>query len=391
MKKKVGIMTFHSVMNYGSSLQAIAMQNIMLDLGFDVELIDYRPVAVVEKTSKVEKLKKLKSINIWKKHIEYRLFAKRVGFSSARRSREEKYNEFFEKNMKLSDRCVNREELLEVAKQYDYLVCGSDQIWNPNYLSGDYSYFLDFCNDVNKKIAYAPSIAVDKIKDKDKEQFIKCVKDFKYVSVREKGSVELLKQLAGVSAQVVLDPTMLVDETTWEQYFDKEKRDEPYILSYFLGGNVEYQKAVLKLKELTGYKILNIPHMHLWSAREYYDFGDERLVDIGPSEFLSLIKNAEYICTDSFHGSVFSILNEKKFFAFKRYSDNSIDSENSRIYTLLDMLEITDRLVSLPEDINEKWKHDIDYLEVKKLIAREKGPSRKFLLNAFQTEREHED
>ena len=391
MKKKVGIMTFHSVMNYGSSLQAIAMQNIMLDLGFDAELIDYRPVATVENTSKVEKLKKLKSIKIWKKHIAYRLFAKRVGFSCARRSREEKYNDFFEKNMKLSDRCVNREELLEVAKTYDYLVCGSDQIWNPNYLSGDYSYFLDFCNDVDKKIAYAPSIAVGKIKDKDKEQFINCVKNFKYVSVREKGSVELLKEIAGVSAQVVLDPTMLVDEITWEQYCDKEKRDELYILSYFLGGNVEYQRAVLELKKLTGYKILNIPHMHLWSAREYYDFGDERLIDVGPAEFLSLIKNAAYVCTDSFHGSVFSILNEKKFFAFKRYSDSSIDSENSRIYTLLDMLEVEDRLISLPEEIDEKWQQDIDYQEVKRLIAREKEYSRKFLLNAFHMERENED
>lgn len=378
---KLGIVTFNSVINYGSALQAYAMQEGIAKSGVETEIIDYRPGM----TSVAERIKnnwtRLFSVEKWKRFLKRKISAKKIyGVNEERaKRRAKKFQEFQEERFRLSARINVREDLKNIEKDFDAFVCGSDQIWNPTYIGHDMSYYLDFVSNDWKRFAYAPSIAVKEFPEEYAKEIKVQMQKFERISVREKESVEVVESLIGIKPDVVVDPTLLLTAEEWhkiEKAPVKEYIESPYIFCYFLGPNQEYCEYVNKLKELTGCKIVMVTCTEL---RVFENYGDVICEDIGPAEFVYLIHHADYVCTDSFHGTVFSIINQKRFFTFKRYKDASKSSENSRIYTLLEMVDCSQRLIEQAIDVEKIYMDEIDYSSITTKLSNYREQSEEYI------------
>ena len=198
--------------------------------------------------------------------------------------------------------------------------------------------------------------------------------------MRENRGSEIVKELTGLDAPVILDPVFNFDKEQWEKLIPiKKEMDEPYIFAYFLGANPEYRKQVRKLAESTGLKIVALRHMDQY-VEDDESFGDYAPYDVAPDRFLNLLRGAEYVCTDSFHGTCFSIINEKRFMIFNRYANTSATSKNSRIDSLCQNLGVSDRRFS--GDIM-KIKNDIKYTDVKCLLKQLQIGTNKYIDTVF--------
>lgn len=192
----------------------------------------------------------------------------------------------------------------------------------------------------------------------------KFLKRINYVSVHEQSGQRLVKQLADRDVPVVCDPTILFNAEEWMDIVPKERfYADKYIFCYFLGNNSEQRDFVRKVRELTGYKIVQLQHCDEYIKSDV-GFPDFAPYNVGPREFIQLIRDAELVFTDSFHCSVFSMLNRKKFFTFRRYNNDSIVSTNGRIYDLLNEVELSNRLLTAHENPAEMLKQEIDYNKV---------------------------
>ena len=337
--KKVAIVSCYFKYNYGSMLQAFATQKVLDDMNVENETINVSQNVDFTKGKNKYYMSQIFNFSFIKAKlgmIKLKLYKKTN--SDLRKNikiRNEKFKEF-EKFFKLTKPYEKYKELSEACKQkYSSVIVGSDQLWLPVNVIADY-YTLNFVPDEINKISYATSFGVSKIPKKYEEKYRKFLKRIDYLSTREQAGVNLIKNLTNREAQLVCDPTLLLDKDEW-MTIQKEERiiKDKYIFCYFLGKNIEHRKFVERLKEKTGYKIVSLNHCDEYV--KYSDvFADETPYDIGPCEFLNLIKNAEYVCTDSFHGTVFSLINNVEFFTFERFkSKNEKVSTNSRIYSLL--------------------------------------------------------
>lgn len=229
--------------------------------------------------------------------------------------RSHRFNDFKVKNMRLSERYTNPEELKGTNGKYDIYISGSDQIWSPMLLNP--VFYLSFVEDKYKKIAYAPSFGVSSIPEIKKNKIAEMLNKYDRISVREEQGTKIVNQLTGRIVRSVLDPTMLLTEDKWEKVAIKPK-DEKYVVCYFLTFNKEYYE---KAKEFADRK--NLKLILISTTKETYTLDCDIRIDVGPSEWLGYIKYADYVFTDSFHGCVFSMMFEKIFFIFKRFSDSS--------------------------------------------------------------------
>lgn len=176
----------------------------------------------------------------------------------------------------------------------------------------------------------------------------------------------------------------MLDCKQWKTTYQEEKIvKEPYIFCYFLGSNQKHREFAKKLKERTGCKIVTLPYMDE-IVKDDFGFADEPMYQVGPREFLNLICHAEYVCTDSFHGTVFSILHHKKFFTFNRYEETKKASTNSRLKSLLGLLEIENRLCKSDVEIETIMQKEIDYKKVEEKLNILREDSRNYLKNAIQ-------
>ena len=296
--------------------------------------------------------------------------------------RDKKYKEF-EQKFKLTKPYKTYAELTEKCKDYSSVVVGSDQLWLPVNVVADY-YTLNWVPDNVNKISLATSFGVSQIPEKYREDYKRFLSRIDNLSVRENTGVKLVKELAKKDATLVCDPTLLLTKQEWMQIQKQEPIvKDKYILCYILGNNVEHRKFAERLKEKTGYKIVSLNHADEYV--KYSDiFADETPYDIGPAEWINLIRNAEYVCTDSFHGTVFSLINNTKFFTFERYSSkNSKVSTNSRIYSLLDIVNLKERILSGLENVDDVLKYKIDFDAVNDKIEKFRENSKQFLKKAL--------
>ena len=316
---RIGIMTFLHNDNYGSSLQAYALQRVIRTLGYDCEHIDYRP----DRAEKIRNL--LGSGNHPKLIIDgLRKRSVKAGQEGARK-KSGAIPAFYRECMQLSPVCRNRKELAERAGRYDILLCGSDQIWNPVWLNP--AYFLTFAPESMPKVAYAASLGIRTMPAAGKVRKIRnWTKGFRAVSVREQEGAELLEQMTGIRADVTPDPVCLLDRTEWEALAAPGPGGDPYILCYFIGENDEYTARVKKLQAETGLRVLDIP-VNAGSYRS----GRELLDGISPREFLGAVRNAEVLCTDSFHGLAFATIFGVKTELIRRYREDEQKRKNSRV------------------------------------------------------------
>lgn len=335
---KIAQITFYKTMNYGGTLQAYALNKILSSYGI-CECIDYSNANVSPRGIKM----------ILKKILYFR--------------RKKSFDQFIRKYIFTSKPYDNMEQ---IANDYDCCVCGSDQIWNPEMMGGKCSdfYFLHFGPEKMKRIAYAASIGKEQIGKEYQTYFKKAISAFDAVSLREEACVNELEQLTGKSITVTLDPTLLLTKDDWLEVCAEIKNLPPYLLVYDLSASQEFTDAVNALSTELG-----LPVVHFRSKRIYQN-ELKSFFHYGPAEFLSLIKNAEFVFCSSFHGTVFSIIFEKEFLIW-----NS-GKTSSRMKNLLDSLGLGNRLLF---EQNFVIKSKIDYVEVKRKLELLKRNSEQFI------------
>ena len=321
--RSIGIMTFLHNNNYGSSLQAYALQRVIREMGFEAEHLDYRP-------DQMEKIRNLMmSGNSPKLILEgIRKRSVQAGQAGAR-AKNRAIPEFYAREMKLSPPCRNRRELRKVSEKYDLLLCGSDQIWNPVWLNP--AYFLDFAGPGKRKLAYAPSLGVRELRDPGKRKKInRLTADFDALSAREAEGAALLREITGREAAVLPDPVCLLRREDWSALADRaeDAAGQPgqSLVCYFIGENPGYWTRVKELERETGLTVRVIP-----VTAESYASGYPLLDGAGPEGFLRAIRDAGCFCTDSFHGLVFGTIFGVKTVPLKRYREDDPESKNSRV------------------------------------------------------------
>jgi len=390
MKKNVAIASVHLKMNYGSMLQSLALQKALGKLNVDNEIIDmtllsgdiarnrrlfymgqaFNPSFIKAKYGKI-KFELLKKV----------ILAKQM---AGIEKREQRFRDFASHFM-LSKQYKTIDELKESCGGYTDVIAGSDQLWLPINIAADY-YTLNFVPDDINKISYGTSFGIADIPERYRQRYKSFLNRINYLSVREETGRDIIRELTGRGAEIVCDPTLLFDRAGWGDIVPGNRIfDKKYIFCYFLGGNKDHRRFAEKLKGKTGLLIVSLIHME-----EYYrhdnSFADYTPYDIGPFEFVNLIRGAEYVCTDSYHGTIFSMIHEKNFFTFKRFSDASAMSTNTRINSLLSSAGIEGRYLSGTEDAEIVLGKEIDYEGAEKKLREARRKSCAFLLGALGME-----
>lgn len=371
MKKiKIGILTRRAGFNHGSSLQAYAMAKFISNAGFDCSIIDYDEYSGHPRWKIRPFIEDFQWILC--KHLPSLFSPDKRKYLSIRNKQYKKFNQFDNQFLPLTnERCNNSKLLRSVCRDFDILICGSDQIWNP--LLYDPVYLFGFLKDEKKRtVAYAPSFGVSDIKlIGNKER--KLIRRIDCLSCREEKGAEFVEEITGKPCPIVLDPTLMVDFKDWEtlatSVFDVESK--PYILCYFLGQDV-HQDRISSLAQRFDCKILNIQMFNRMNSL----YSDREITDLGPIEFLNLIMKAEWVCTDSFHATIFAYLFKRKVSVFERFKSCDEENQNSRIHTLLKVLGI-ESVLSHGNNINSDFP--IDYSKTNNTLKAWKDKSMRYL------------
>ena len=368
---KIAIMTWYTYKNYGSVLQASALCHVANTMGYAPELIHYPPKGGIVLKGNMQEffergLRKVLSL---------------LNPSCFSGEHNKLFSEFIDCKTACSEKCVSYPELNDLNDKYSAFICGSDQIWSP--LCYDENYFLTFVKNNSRMIAYAPSFGSAHIQNESiRKRIAEHVSRFNHLSVREQQGAKLIKELTGQDAKVVLDPTLLMNSQEWDMYADTDTapkiKDKKYIICYFLGESGKYMGYVKNLSKRTG-----MPYFVIPITAKQKKSSNAVPFEVGPQEFVSLICNAAYVCTDSFHGMAFSINYNVPFSVFKRFRDNDPKNQNSRVISLLDMLGLSNRLV----DYNSKnaYKADLscDFSDANERLAQLRSSSADYLRSAL--------
>lgn len=385
--KKIGLCICYSVKNYGSMLQAYATQQYVQKSGLDYELIRY--IKKHDLKFYVSSCIRLLNSNFRKevlRRLSYKInLKKNPNLKNNLSIRNSKFEDFERNNFNnLSNISFTYSELQEKGKELSAYLVGSDQLWLPAGLSTNF-YNLNFASDNAIKISYATSFGVSKIPSYQRKKTADYLKRIQFLSVREQKGVQIIKDIAKRDAELVVDPTLLLTEEEWCSFIPPKKIiEDEYIFVYFIGNNPSQRKKVEELKEKTGLKIVVLRHIDEYIPEDE-KFGDIGLYDVGPAEFVNLIRNANFVCTDSFHGSVFSIINQKQFIVFNRFDDSEKNSTNSRIDSLCNILELQERRFNKNLDIYDQMETSVDYKETNEKLTKLRESSMLFLEKAFSS------
>ncbi len=344
--KKVAVVVCPNIRNFGSVLQSYATQKAVARLGYDNEYIKY----VKTKKTAYKYLIQLLIPSIMAERwsfVKRKLFQRKHKDFISRRNKA--FDRFVEKYMTASTKYVGYDALRRAADKYDMAVLGSDQVWNPINSGSDF-YTLNWLNDSTKRVAYAPSFGVSEVPSLLRGHYKKFLSKFDHISVREKRGQVIVNDLIGKKVPVVCDPTLLFKSENWDDILpEKPVAEGKYIFCYFLGNRKEPRECVLKLAKKTGLPIVMMPFFGEISELDN-KLNAKFVDDPDPSHFVSAIKNAEYVCTDSYHGTVFSIIYRKRVLVFRRHSADSSKNTFSRLESLLSIAGMKDRVV------NDVWE-----------------------------------
>lgn len=386
-KKKIGCVIAYSKghTNYGTSLVGYSLLKKLQMTRYEIEIINYikRPTLLQKIVWVINamlcgmgnvisgRLKKAKTL---KGNAEYAANIK------LRTDTVETYKE--QKLIPTFKDYIGFKALHEGSKNYDAVVVGSDQVWTPLSLPTKFFNLL-FVDDTVRKIAYASSFGVSEIPSFQRKATGAYLDRFYKIGVREQKGKEIVDSLSHQKAQVVADPTLLLDHKEWSEEIkdSKVKMNEPYIFCYYLGTNMEARKAANELKARTGYKIVTLRHMDEYIPEDE-QFGDYAPYDVNPNDFLAYIKNAEYVCTDSFHCSAFSIQFHKKFMTFYRFAVGSRTGRNSRIDSLFNTMGISRNHIYNGDVF--KIDEPVDWNSVDKKLEKFRQESLMFLKSALK-------
>ena len=365
--KKNGIIThYYKSTNYGGNLQAYALQRCICEkLKLPIEQMCYdlwnhennKKRTIKNYFNKKRLNGILKKVFIYVKSKIKTIILIIFGKNKKDKLRVQAFEEFNSVLIKNNGIRLIDSNIVECNKDYDVFITGSDQVWNLRWYRKP--FFLDFVQEGKKKISYAASISMDYLTDEQKELFKNHLKDFKAISVREKQAISLLEGLTPVEPQLVVDPTLLLSREDWDNICSERIVKEKYIFCYALGDNKIMRKLLKKYAKKHKCKIVFIPFVSGNQSLYNISFGDIRLSYVTPQDFISLIKHAEYVFTDSFHGTVFSYIYQKQFFVFNRTKNGDM---NSRIFNIVELFNCEERFIYKKEELN------LEYLESLKPI-----------------------
>ena len=360
MNKKIGMITWHYYNNFGSALQAYALQQAIKSLGYDCQIINYRDRKFGNTHFvKIKMMALISKLKIMKQYCF-------------------PFIEFQEKYLSQSKVFQDPNRLGNVSKIYDAVVCGSDQIWAPNVF--DPVYMLQFVPEQTKKISYAASVGLNDIPEHLIKEYNKLLQRFSSISVREKQGGDLLKEKCSIDSELVLDPTLLIPFDHWEkiEHGISISKNKPFIFCYFLNHEHKYKESVEKYAKQAHVEIIGV------SSNQNDGVWMNILPNnIGPREFLWLIHNAEAVFTDSYHGTIFSLIYHKDFVTFERFDASDEICQNSRISQLADYFNIGNRIINIKQTESISIK-EVDYFEFERELTKYRELSITFLREALE-------
>lgn len=376
----IGIITIVRVDNYGAELQAFALQRKLELMGYDAEIIDYlfykHPLYKREKASAP-----FYPFPLRLKIKEYVLplieKIRKLPYTVKSKNRIKGFNAFHEKHTRFSPvRYKAYSELYTQVPTYDVYCTGSDQVWNPNCFTSLYPYFLTFAPESSKKISYASSFGVSELPASAVMAYRSGIENLDRIAVREKRGAKIVKDLTGKDATVVVDPTLLLKTEEWKSVADYKKVPENgYILLYVLKDSDYITKTAMKMAQKNGLQIVRICKGAF--RQDTLKSGILDIMDASPDDFIGLFDKATFILTNSFHGTVFSIIFRKEFYTILKRTGRN----NSRQLDLLDSLGMGER-ISYEGEFCEKNKIDYTACLAKLDLLIEK--SEKYLKTAIE-------
>ena len=331
---KIGILTFHCAHNYGAVLQCYATQEFLKNKGYNVEIIDYRPQFLLTPYRIIDKNRFISRNLIY--------FVKKTIIESLmlffRYKRWYGFESFIRNKLNLSSKVHNK----NIPDYYDIYIIGSDQIWNPKITKGfDNIYFADFPFNKGKRkyLTYAASMEIQCLSNEQKIYLSNALKSFDQITVREKNLCELLQPLTSKKIHQVIDPTLLINSSIWEEMVTQPLINNKYVLVYQVRENERTMQIANDIaKQIGGIVIETVAWLNRGCFKNKYQTAS-------PEMFLRLIKHATCIVTTSFHGTAFSVIFNKPFYTLLLN-----DGRDSRSLSLLESLGLSERAISI-EDV----------------------------------------
>ncbi len=384
--EKIGLLSYHFWYNYGTCLQAYALQYILKKMGYQSEYIDFGwkyPIVtetLIENfwtyTNTNTNLFRTLKTNLYKyagaiiNHNLYSTLFRDFIYKTNNKLFDKFHNQFIIESPHVKD-------LNNIEKNYDFFIVGSDQVWNPSCCEKKYfaHFLLDFVKEKKKKISYAPSIGIKNIDAKAKELFKLYLPQFQSLSCREEFGCSLLRKTTELEITRVIDPTLLMTREEWLSIAEN-KEVQPYVLCYILGDKTKIVEKSLQIakKHSLDLKIISMSQVIIEKYQKYI------MSNVGPREFLFLLNKSSCILTDSFHGTAFAINFNIPFYSFFKRTGNSSVSDNSRIIDLLDLFHLSCRL---KESVDFSEDFSCDFKEANKILHHEREKSFNFLKHSI--------
>lgn len=380
--KDVAILTkYYKNYNYGGMLQGYALHKVIEDMGLSCDVISYNVNDNINPiyTGVLQQCMQYTLSEILSKGFEKLVGKFDFGIKDILLKRNRLFEEFMTRT-NANTEIYNDSNLKALNEEYRFFVSGSDQVWNPNAVRR--LYLQQFVSEEKTKVSYAASIGRSNFSTLEADVLIPAIKHFDYLGVREKTAKELLEKYGVKNVEITLDPTMLLSADDWEEVAAPRQINSHYALFYFFSDSLKIRNGLKSFCDEMNLIPVFIPY-----AKQEFNVGDGkgvgvRLKNVGPAEFLSAVKYADYVFTDSFHGTVFSIICEKQFFVFERNKSGHV-SMNSRLYDLLDLFGLSERLIQFNGIKEIKQFRKIDYVKVEGRLKELKDSSMAFLYKSL--------
>ncbi len=368
---KIGIITFQNAHNWGAILQALALKTFLQKKGYTVQIINYINPIIQSNYLRKEKVKL--NYNGLKSILKY-VYHKVQNVYQAKQLAEkwDSFNDFIISSILDNNITIYTKEKIE-EENFDIIIYGSDQIWNPELTGGLDDAYLGVQNKKAKKISYAASMGLDCLSKEDENSFKKYLTNFNNISVREEKLKKYIEKITDREAKVVVDPTLLLEREDYLKIAKSTPRKK-YLLVYEISRD---KKLINIAKRIAKEKKLEI--VCLEYKKDIRRFIYKQVANVGPAEFIGLINNAEFIVTNSFHGTVFSVILEKEFYTIP------INKVNSRIDNFLKITKLENRIITKLEQVN--LKDNIDFLQAKQGINKYRKESMLFLKDSIEGEK----
>lgn len=355
---KISVITLHRVRNYGSSLQTLATQSFFENMGFNVEIIDYYP----ERYTSRGLLKRLKNKSEKLQKNVILLTGAKVIMCFSYLKKKIVFDNYLKKYIKLSKHTYRTENDLKGYPLDSNAFCtGSDQVWNSHWNEGiDRPLYLSFVPSEKYKFSFASSIGNEMLDEKEAQYVLKLLSDYEHITVRESEGIDILDRI-GLRVEQMLDPTLLFSMKYWDHYVTGKYSNKKYIVTYNLHHDKKVDALAQAVSKKYGLKVYNISY-------NIHDIVRKGILKWCPSveDYLDLIKNAQYVITDSFHATAFSLIFHTKFYAI--YPEHA----SSRIRSILKLTKLDNRASYQIPDV-EKVVAEVDFQEVDLILEKERA------------------